>query len=482
MRSARLQLAAVGLLFVALTLAALAPVRSYDSFWHLATGRWIADHGSLPEQDPFAVASDRTSWHNGQWLFQVALYAVHRAGGITLVAWARAVFVAALFVIAFVAASRGRDWGIALTATAIGFTGAVHFLDVRPSTVAAFCVVVAIAILDAIHRSAPASRERMIWIGAYALLTIFWINVHPSALLAPLFAVASLCGIALPVVAAAALLVNPHGVNGVIAPLQLMSFVNSGEFVNSEWLPSTPVTFPLLYVAIAMAFIMYAFEPERRSHLWRVLILAALAYLALRHVRNQPLFFAALPLLVAPFTRPRIPHAAHAIVAAVAIIVVAATTDHVPRIDSSRFPVKAVARLRASGLTGNIYNPDQFGGFLIWSFYPQRRALTDGRNELYHAYIPEYAAARGDSRKWNALLKKYRIDLAVDEYRAPLSVIDARTRREVLMPASLAYFPRERWALIAWDEAAMVFARRAAFDAATLARWEITGVTPDAPR
>lgn len=482
MRSARLQLAAVAILFVALTLAALAPVRSYDSFWHLATGRWIVEHGLLPQQDPFAVASDRTNWYNGQWLFQVALYAVHRAGGITLVAWARAAFVAALFLIAFVTASRGRGWGIPLTATAIGFTGAVHFLDVRPSTVAAACVVVAIAILDRLRESDPGSLQRMWWIAAYALLTVLWINVHPSALLAPLFAIAALCGIALPIAAAVALLANPHGIDGVIAPLRLMSFVNSGEFVNSEWLPSTPVTFPLLYVAIAIAFIMYGFEPERRQHLWRALILAALAYLALRHVRNQPLFFAALPLIVAPFTRPRIPNAAHAIVAAVTIIVVAATTDHVPRIDASRFPVQAVARLRASGLAGNIYNPDQFGGFLIWNFYPQRRTLTDGRNELYHAYIPEYAAARGDSRKWNALLQKYRIDLAVDEYRAPLPVIDARTRSQVMMPASLAYFPRDRWALIAWDAAGMVFARRAAFDAATLARWEIRGVTPDAPR
>ena len=482
MRSARLQFTAVAVLFAALTLAALAPIRSYDSFWHLATGRWIAEHRALPQHDPFAVASDRTDWINGQWLFQVALYAAHEVGGIAFIAWVRAAFVAALFTFAFVAGSRHRpDWGLSLTATAIGFTGAVHFLDVRPATVAAFCVVAAIAILDRL-REATGQRARITWIVAYAALSIFWINVHPSALLAPMLAVAAWCGAGAPVASLLALLVNPYGLTAVTAPLQLMSYVRSGEFVNAEWLPSSPVTFPLLYIAIAGAFVMFAFEEQRRAHLWRMIVLAALAYLAVRHVRNQPLFFAALPLLIAPLTKPRIPRAAHVMLASVAIVVVAATTEHTPRVDASRFPVEAVNQLRATHLKGNIYNPDQFGGFLIWSFYPERRVLTDGRNELYHAYIPEYAAARTDSRKWNALLEKYRVDLAVDEYREPLPVIDARTRRETLMPASLAYYPRNRWALIAWDEAGMVFARRAAFDAQELARWEIRGVTPDAPR
>ena len=58
-----------------MALAAVAPVRNYDSFWHLATGRWIVEHRALPLQDPFAVASDRTEWINGEWLFETVAYA-----------------------------------------------------------------------------------------------------------------------------------------------------------------------------------------------------------------------------------------------------------------------------------------------------------------------------------------------------------------------------------------------------------------------
>ncbi len=478
MRPARISIVIAAALFVVLTLAAVAPIRSYDSFWHLATGRWIVEHRALPLQDPFTLASDRSAWINGQWLFQVVLYAVHEATGLSGISWARALFVALLFTVAFSAARRGRDWGQPLLVTALGFAGAAVFLDVRPSSAAAFFVVVSIALIERIR--AASGRDRNLLVAGYVILSIAWINVHPSALLAPILGALALTGPLLPLASAVALLVNPFGVKGVVAPLQLMSFVQSGEFVNAEWLPSLPIQFPLLYVTIALGAALFAVDRARRDHVWRALILVALAYLAIRHVRNQPLFFCALPLLLAPFHRREIPRLVHAIVAVAAIGSVALMTKHSPGVDASRFPVNATSRLLASGLRGNVYNPDQFGGFLIWSFYPDRRVLTDGRNELYHAYIPEYAASRNDGRKWNALLDRYGVDLAVDEYRPPLPVVNALTGERVRMAASLAHFPRTRWALIAYDEAGMIFARRAAFPEAKLAQWEILNVVPDA--
>jgi hypothetical protein len=68
-------------LFVVVAVAAIAPIRSYDFFWHLATGRWIAEHHALPAGDPFAIGSDRTSWINDEWLFDALLDGVHAAAG-----------------------------------------------------------------------------------------------------------------------------------------------------------------------------------------------------------------------------------------------------------------------------------------------------------------------------------------------------------------------------------------------------------------
>ncbi|HEX3583324.1 MAG TPA: hypothetical protein VH087_16260, partial [Thermoanaerobaculia bacterium] len=152
--------------------------------------------------------------------------------------------------------------------------------------------------------------------------------------------------------------------------------------------------------------------------------------------------------------------------AAVPIALVLFALPHHPGLDRSNYPLGAVAQLKRSGLPGNIYSPDRYGGLLIWSFYPSRRALWDGRNELDHELIPRWVAAQHDSSSWRDLLQRYRIDLAVDE-RHPMVVEDDRA-----LPAPREYWPSNEWALIGQDELAMVFARRAAFPPDTLRRLE----------
>lgn len=429
-------------LFAAFTLAAFGAIRSYDLFWQLATGRWIVEHRALPLTDPFALASAKSEWIDGEWLYEVVLYGAHSLVGLKGLSWLRGLLAAAIFTIAFVAARRESEPPSALLVSAIAFAGALPVFDLRPSGIAALMVVLMLA-------------ARSLWLRV--VIAIVWVNVHPSALLAPIVG-----GGLKPrptLLLALALLVNPYGWKGIVAPIELMSFVRSGTFVNAEWLPSSPLLFPILYIAIVLAIVSFAMEPRREW--WRIALVTMFAILAVRHVRNQPLFFAAFAMLVRlPRLRPALAYAASAI----AILLVAITTDHRLGVPPERFPIVAVAHLQASGLRGNIYNADQFGGFLIWSFYPERRVLTDGRNELYRTFIPEWQQAREDGRKWNALLRKYDIDIAVEEYRPPLRVTDASTGKITEMPAHLAYWPRNEWVLIARDDAAMVFARRAALN------------------
>ena len=445
------------LLFVVFTIAAIAPIRSYDLFWHLATGRWIVEHRALPLTDPFTIGSDRVEWINGSWLAQVVAYGLHAITGTNGLSILRGVCAGILFTLIYLFAARNAKPHIALALTALAFAGAMPILDVRPSGLAALFVVLAI--------------ELRSWI-AHALLAMLWINIHPSALIAPIVGAFATRRVAVVIASAVGLLINPYGLKGLTAPMTLMSYVSSGQFVNLEWLPSAPAVFPLLYVAVAVGIIAFATTEDHRAQWWRVALFVMFAYLAIRHVRHQPLFFAAFPLLVAPAVRRAHERLAYA-VAAACIAFALFTSDHYLGLLRGRFPVDAVARLKASGLRGNIYNPDQFGGYLIWSFYPERRALQDGRNELYHALIPEDERAHRDSRAWGALLRKHRIDLAVDEYRPPLEVIDAVTGRKTMMDASLAFWPPKQWALIARDDAARVFARRAAFPKEVLEKLEI---------
>ena len=424
------------LLFAAFAAASFGAIRSYDFFWQLATGRWIVEHRALPLTDPFALASERSEWIDGEWLYEVVLYGAHSLLGLSGLSFVRGILCAAIFTCAFLFARRNGDEHTALLATSIAFAGAMPLLDLRPSAVAALLVVLMLG-------------ARTLW--AKVLITVVWVNVHPSALLAPVLSRSPVAALA----CALALLLNPHGYKAILAPIELTSFVSSGAFVNAEWLPSSPGQFPLLYLAVAAAVALWVIQPKRD---WlRIALLAMFAFLAVRHVRNQPLFFAAFPLLIPlPQLRPAIASVA----AAIPVLLIGISTDHRLGVPPERFPVAAVEKLKQAGVKGNIYNADQFGGYLIWTFYPERRVLTDGRNELYRTFIPEWQQAREDSRKWSALLRKYDIAVAVEEHRPPLRVLDARTGRPTQMPAHLAYWPKEKWELIAQDDAAMVFALR----------------------
>lgn len=467
---------AVALVLV-LTPAALTPIRNYDFFWHLATGRWIVEHRALPLTDPFAVASDRAPWINGEWLFEVLLYA---CGSIAVVSWLKAIGVGALFAFLFVQSSRHTGRIIALALTLLAFAGAMPTLDARPATMGAALLALALVLLE--HHDGRFDV-------AFVVLTVFWINVHPTALLAPALALLYRRVHWLPIASGLSLLLNPHGIGGVLAPVRLTLFATSGTFVNAEWLPSSPAIFPLLYAGIVLGVAVLAMSRRSLAH---AVAFALLAYLAVAHVRNQSLFFVALPMLLsseigalAGEGRIRLTPSVEIASCALALLAygwVLWFFEQRPGVAAHRFPAAAAARLAGSRLEGNVYNPDQFGGFLIWTFYPQRRVLTDGRNELYHTYVDEYASARLDSRAWRALLTKYRIALAIDEYRAPLEVVDPRSRRSQLVPASLAYWPKREWALIGYDDVGMVFARRSAFSAERIAKLEIEGMRPDAAR
>jgi tetratricopeptide (TPR) repeat protein len=79
-------------------LAAMLALRRFgdaDTWWHLAAGRWIAEHHAVPRTDTLSYTVPDHAWIDLQWLFDLFIYTLHRAGGPSLVVLAGAVLYAA---------------------------------------------------------------------------------------------------------------------------------------------------------------------------------------------------------------------------------------------------------------------------------------------------------------------------------------------------------------------------------------------------
>jgi hypothetical protein len=68
--------------------AALAPafvvkVKSYDVWWHMATGRWMVENGRLPTTDPFTYTMAGKPWHTVDGIAALVFYGAYRLGAET---------------------------------------------------------------------------------------------------------------------------------------------------------------------------------------------------------------------------------------------------------------------------------------------------------------------------------------------------------------------------------------------------------------
>lgn len=55
-----------------------------DTWWHLATGRFIWVHKTFPLTDTFSwVTAPNTYWPNHEWLSELGMYFLYSAGGAT---------------------------------------------------------------------------------------------------------------------------------------------------------------------------------------------------------------------------------------------------------------------------------------------------------------------------------------------------------------------------------------------------------------
>ena len=147
-------------------LAGLRTITDYDLPWQLATGRWMWEHGAIPDTDVFSYTA------SGQpWIYPIAscllLYAIFMVGGYALLSWFGAAACVATIALLL---RRGAS------ATAMLAILALPRIAARTGPRAEmFTAILFAAFLSLLWEQFTSGRARL-WL--LPLLMVAWVNLH----------------------------------------------------------------------------------------------------------------------------------------------------------------------------------------------------------------------------------------------------------------------------------------------------------------
>jgi hypothetical protein len=373
-----------------------------DTWWHVAIGRQIAETRSFPWTDTFSHTFLGQPWIAKEWLSQLLLFGAFAIGGWPGVALLAVVAIAASFALLLGWLLQRVRWTIALALTILAAAlAAPHFLA-RPHVFSWPLLVLWVAGL----LGAAEGRKAPSW---WLLpVVVLWSNLHASVLLA--FAIALPLGLeatagaepgrrfkvllgwaVFGIAAILAAMISPYGPYPLVVALRLFGSGESLSYI-AEWQPLGLNAIGALAVAL-LAAALVSLGLEARRNAFRIVLVLLLAYMAARYSRFVSLFAIVSVMVVAsPLAKhfPPLRGTADAVEVmrrrlASSLVVAGGIAASIvlvslwpPRPDPRMAPEAALAAARERGVSGNVFNSYNFGGYLIFEGVP---TFIDGRSD-----------------------------------------------------------------------------------------------------
>jgi hypothetical protein len=439
---------------IAILLIQVQPIRDGDLFWNLKIGLLTLDAGHPLDRDPLSFNANENAWTQHELGAQLILGIAHRLGGWWALRLLRGAMVGITLLFFYLAFRRESDQPL----PALGALIAIWFFidpytEIRPQLIG--WTLLAMGYFCFLTVEPPWRLLR--WI-SFCIWMVVWVNMHSSALI--VLVLCSLCWIdnllrmaihrqrewsrlvhwtRLTCLGFAAVLVQPEG-------LGLFSYTERTLTLNREWSeewqpllrtdfwqsrPGLVVLFLALAVLTIVAF--YKVFRSKRAFSSFPAGVPALTVILLAAYTQRMLFLVFVPIhlvcrelgsvswLRIEENGVRLKRWLQNTLSAVLVILgILQSMNRGERpwaanpFGSGLFPVEVVPFLKEVRLQGNMYNHDEWGGFLAYHLYPEYRTFIDGRwlevgREVFEDSIR--IVVRNENPE--PLLERYEIDYLV---------------------------------------------------------------------
>ena len=425
-----------------------------DTYWHIAMGRWIIAHGTVPRSDVFSFSMQGAPFSPPEWLAEIGIAWLYDHFGWAALVSATALSVAAALAILLRALLHSLAPAHALIATVLATLLALPHLLARPHVVVLPILVCwAVALVDA-REEKRSPRLRFV-----PLMTL-WANLHSSYIFG-LGLAALLAGEAMLAaqdrraslgvlrgwgffigLSVAAALITPFGLVGLLQPIELATMSTLGLI--QEWQSPNFQQFQPLEVWLTV-LLLGALSGGWRLPIGRILMLLVLLHMALRHGRYAELLGFVAPLLLAPALGPQLAARpggrqvsfldrgmaalaesadprGFAIAGAIMVALSAvALRGGIARGADAITLTAALAAAAEHHIEGPVFNDYAFGGYLIFAGL---KPFIDGRYFYGDAFIKRYVEAVSlASDELPRLIAEYRITWTLLGAESPAVVL-----------------------------------------------------------
>jgi len=454
--------------------------------FHIRTGQYIIAHLSVPRYDVFSHITPPLPWFAHEWLSAVIMASIHQGFGLTGVVLFFSFLISLTYFLLFkfVRANGGNLVFAALVVFLAAVSSTLHWLA-RPHVFTLILALLWYYVLESYHRSDKN------YLFLLPLTMLLWVNLHGGFVIGFVLLAVYLAGCATEALCASAptnslskrkfrtltciafacllfSLANPAGYEVLLFPFKLALNQSLVDIIMEYRSPDFHESLPFKYLLLLTIAILAL--SRAKVNLIELSLVLVFTYMALYSVRHIPLF----AIIIAPilarhmdsileqrdgqlsqglknmaynlaFVDGQLRGHFWPMVALLLIGILAATGVIKFDFDQATMPVAAVQFLKREKIAGQMYNPEQFGDYVIYAEWPAYKVFIDGRIDMYGAdRMKEYMNVAMPQPGWEKVLRKYDINFVFDRANSPISQLLVQ---------------RDDWRLVYADSVANIFVR-----------------------
>lgn len=426
----------VAILFILVFAMAVRVPLDTDTWWHIRSGEYIVEHGTIPRTDPFSHTRGGEDWIDHSWGSQIAIHSVYHffggstapgdSGNIGLALYTAALATAGMALVYVMC--EGNVYVRAFVVV-LGAAAAAVFWSPRPQM---FSFMFGALLLYLLHLY---KRERIDRLWLIPLLILVWVNLHGGFAIGFIFLFGTIIGeiagnlldpedahriawtrlkhvVMITAVSIFAVVVNPNGLAMLSYPFRTVGIGVLQDFIQ-EWASPDfhqPQTWPFAFLLLSV--LGAAGLSSRRIDWTDLVLVVGTGFLALSSGRNIAVFaIVATPVLSRHVNalltdrgwqirarRSVTPRMALLNWVLLVLVLLGAMMKIATALDArlvrdaqrERFPVELAEAITANPPPGKMFNSYNWGGYLMFAA-PDVPVYVDGRTDLYDdAFLRQY--------------------------------------------------------------------------------------------